>query len=232
MNFIQNTWFVGITTGIISSILVFFLTKWIMDKSGKTEYYKQVANANHNVINSLKPYIADQGLPSTDIFNAIISSTARELGVDEKDMYSIDIYCEELIREIISDVYVSNEKKREYMNSLSEYKKKLFESGVVVFNEKKEGTTRIYSIEMIQKTSLLLSLIFGISTILSIALFYDPEIIIKKAGQAEPINISLGIKDSFLFLISIIIISSIFTILFMNLTKRLKKKIHKFKKYR
>lgn len=123
MGFLQNAWFIGISTGIISGVLVFFLTKWIMDKKGKVEYYKQVNVANNSVINALKPYIADKGLPSSEIFEALISSTARTYGVDEKDMFSVSVYCEELIREIISDVYVSNEKKQEYTNMLADYKK-------------------------------------------------------------------------------------------------------------
>lgn len=122
MKLFENPWFVGIGTGIISGILVFFLTKWIMDKRGKVEYFKQVDSANQNVINALKPYIADKGLPSIEIFEALISSTARAFCVNKKDMYSVTICCEELIREIISDVYVSNEKKQEYTDSLASYK--------------------------------------------------------------------------------------------------------------
>lgn len=39
-------------------------------------------------------------------------STARAFNVDVNEMYSISDYCEELIREIMRDVYVSNEKKK------------------------------------------------------------------------------------------------------------------------
>ena len=106
-------------------MLVFFLTKWIIDKRGKVEYFKQVHNADQNVINALKPYIADNGLPEIEIFEALIASVARSFCIDRKDMFSIGTYCEELIREIISDVYVSNDKKQEYTNSLAEYKRKL-----------------------------------------------------------------------------------------------------------
>ncbi len=125
MAFLQNAWFVGITTGIISGIIVFFLTKLIMDKKGRTEYYKQVHNANLSLINVLKPYITDKGLPEKGVFKALIASTARSFQVAENDMYTIEKYCEELIREIMSDVYVSNDKKQEYATMLVEYKKAL-----------------------------------------------------------------------------------------------------------
>ena len=121
MEILKNSWFVGISTGLISGILVFFFTKWIMDKRGKVEYFKQVDNANQNVIEALKPYVAENGLPDIEIFKALIMATARSFGVDSKDMFSVSIYCEELIREIIRDVYVSNVKKQEYTNALARY---------------------------------------------------------------------------------------------------------------
>lgn len=124
-NILSNSWFVGITTGIISGALVFIISNWIMKKGGKEEYHKRVAEANEKVISSLKPYIAEKGLPDTEIFAAIISSVARACSVNSNDMYSIPTYCEELINEIISDVYVASDKKKEYSENLSEYKKKI-----------------------------------------------------------------------------------------------------------
>lgn len=46
MEILKNSWVVGIATGIISGILVFFFNEWIMDKRGKAEYFKRVDNAN------------------------------------------------------------------------------------------------------------------------------------------------------------------------------------------
>ena len=63
MEIIKNTWFVGISTGIISGIVVFFCTKWIMDRKERVEYFKRVSNANQNIIETLKTYIAENGLP-------------------------------------------------------------------------------------------------------------------------------------------------------------------------
>lgn len=176
MDIFQNTWFIGISTGIISGVLVFFLTKWIMDKRGKTEYYNQVQNANYNVINSLKPYIADQGLPSTDIFEALISSTARTFGIDEQDMYSVNIYCEELIREIINDVYVSNEKKQEYTNLLAEYRKQIIESKESINELKDTERIGIYAEKMSRKLSIYVSTVTAIlGTVCSLLVLIIPE---------------------------------------------------------
>ena len=51
-------------------------------------------------------------------------------------MFSVENYCEELIREIISDVYVSNDKKEQYTNSLADYKSKSLKTKTDVKSEK------------------------------------------------------------------------------------------------
>ena len=168
MEFLKNTWFVGISTGLISGIIVFFLTKWIMDKKGRTEYYKQVKAANSAVINALKPYISDKGLPDIEIFKALISANARYFGVSEEDMYSVDVYCEELIREIISDVYVSNEKKQEYTELLAKYKKSIVhQKEKVIELVETHKISSVYSERISSRMSMYVAVLTGLIALLS-----------------------------------------------------------------
>lgn len=118
---LENGWFVGIITGIISGMLVFVITNIIINKKSNKEHLHQIIMANNEVISCLKPYIADAGLPEIKVFNAIIASVARRNSVQIAEMYTVHMFCEELIREIIGDVYVSNDKKREYTLSLANY---------------------------------------------------------------------------------------------------------------
>lgn len=162
MDLMKNTWVVGISTGIISGLLVFYLTNWIMKKKGKEEYFKQVGLANQDVIVALKPYIAERGLPEMEIFQSLILSTARNYSVEVHDMYTISIFCEELIREIISDVYVSSEKKKEYTDSLITYKKNI---DVLNFQRKEKGFTNIeYSVRFRKIITLYMSLVLSMMT--------------------------------------------------------------------
>lgn len=124
-NIISNNWVISIITGIISGFLVNIVSNTIMKKRGREDYFRKVSEANKSVIISLKPYISEKGLPDVDIFKAIIASTARTFSIKDTDMYTVAIYCEELIHEIISDVYVSSDKKKEYTESLIEYKNRL-----------------------------------------------------------------------------------------------------------
>lgn len=112
MELLRNSWVTGIITGIISGVVVYLITSKFFDSKGKKEYALHVKEANKDIVNALKPYIAEQGLPDFEVFRALILSTARKNAVDIKDLYTPAQYCEELIGEIIRDVYVSSDKKR------------------------------------------------------------------------------------------------------------------------
>lgn len=119
--FLQNQWVVGIGGGIVSGIIVYLITKWIFQRKDNSKYLEQINTANMDIIRTLKPYVAEKGLPEKEIIDAIILSTARKYKVKNDELYSIRIICEELIREIIENVYVSTDKKKEYSIQLKEY---------------------------------------------------------------------------------------------------------------
>ena len=182
----KNPWVVGIITGIISGIVVFFVTKFIVKKAGKAEYFQQVKNANNSIINALKPYIADRGLPERMVFEAIINSTARKFGVLTKDLYSVEIFCEELIQEIITDIYVSSEKKAEYTKELSEYINKSHQEDTPVLIS--ANMYRKYSNKMIESLSLSISISIGLFCAIFVLLMSFeslPIIGIRLSGHAK-----------------------------------------------
>lgn len=119
--FLQNPWVVGIGGGIISGIIVFFITNWIYRRKDNSKYIEQINSANTDIIRALKPYVAERGLPEKEVIDAIVVSTARKYKVKSDELYSVRIICEELIREVVENIYVSSEKKYEYTKQLSEY---------------------------------------------------------------------------------------------------------------
>lgn len=119
--FLQNPWVVGIGGGIISGIIVFFITNWIYRRKDNSKYIEQINSANTDIIRALKPYVAERGLPEKEVIDAIIVSTARKYKIKSDELYSVRIICEELIREVVENIYVSSEKKHEFTKQLSEY---------------------------------------------------------------------------------------------------------------
>lgn len=125
LDFLQDQWFVSIGGGIIVFFITNGISQWFLKRKDNSKYMEQISNANADIIRTLKPYIAEKGLPDKEIIDAIIVSTARKHNVKSDELYSIRIICEELIREIIENSYVSSDKKQEYTAQLTDYLRKL-----------------------------------------------------------------------------------------------------------
>jgi len=110
---INNTWFVGIGGGIISGIIVFYISKYILEKRSKSEYLKNIREANEFVKDYIRSYVVEIELPSSFIIESVKNAVAREMGVDVKEMDSLKNICEDLIKETIGKVYLSTNDKKE-----------------------------------------------------------------------------------------------------------------------
>lgn len=141
LEFLQNQWVVGIGCSLISSIIVYSFSRFLFRRKENQRYFEQIVNSNKEIIRILKPYVAEKGLPEIEIVNAIISSVARKNKVKREDLYSIRIICEDLICEIIENVYVSTDKKREYSIQLNDYLNNLYiirDKGLITDDMKNE----------------------------------------------------------------------------------------------
>ena len=125
LEFLQNEWVIGIGTGTISGIILFYVSQWLVNKTGRAEYIEKVKNANREVIAIITPYVADMGLPDERVLDAIINSIARKYNIHRSEMYSIEFFCEELIGNIIRDDYISNSQKEKYTKELAQYIKNI-----------------------------------------------------------------------------------------------------------
>lgn len=122
--FFSNAWVVS----IISGIVVFFITNTIIMFQDKRHQKKQIYEANTMLLNHLRGYVVDNGFPQKEIINAVKSSVAREYNVKNEYLLSIKLVCEELVKDIIGNIYISNDNKKKYINMLQENLKQIDES--------------------------------------------------------------------------------------------------------
>ena len=121
MPILKNEWFVSIVSGVIVFIITTLAISIISRMRDKSKHLSQIKEANADILRALKPYVAEKGLPEKEIVDAIIVSTARKYSVQSGELFSVRIICEELIHEIIQDVFVSSAKKQEYSAQLIVY---------------------------------------------------------------------------------------------------------------
>lgn len=117
--FFSNAWVVS----IISGIIVFILTNALIMLQNRRKHKKQIIDANLMVLNCLRGYVVDNGLPENEIIEAIKHSVMRKYHVKYENIFSTISLYEELITDIIGNIYISNENKIKYINMLQDYLK-------------------------------------------------------------------------------------------------------------
>ncbi|HEV7906344.1 MAG TPA: hypothetical protein VGO96_21060 [Pyrinomonadaceae bacterium] len=110
----NNTWFVGIVGGMVSSFAVFFITNLIISRRERKEIRQHIQIANSEIIYSMRHLTAEKVLPEAGLLDSILSSTARKHGLNKEDLYSVDCLADDIINEIMSNPFLSSQQKVEY----------------------------------------------------------------------------------------------------------------------
>lgn len=120
IEFMQNAWVIGIAGGTISGIIVYYITVYVLDRKKKHDLKRNITYANNAVLDILRPYIANSGLPDKRELEAIINSISRQYGVKCSEMSSITVFYEDLVVEFIGNLYIPDEVKKKNIEKLLE----------------------------------------------------------------------------------------------------------------
>ena len=115
---IANPWIVGIGGGVISSLIVFFITKFFLSKKENKEYEQKVRLATNEVVYAVRPLVIDKAIPTNDILAALRSAIAVKYGVKVSDVIGIKQLVCILVLEILSNSFLNSSQKNEYCNLL------------------------------------------------------------------------------------------------------------------
>lgn len=124
MNILNNPWVIGIGGGVISSLIVFFVTQYISRKKGKREYLQKIKMANNDILYFIRPLIIERKIPTLEIISAIKFSIAKKYGIKEADLYSEVSLYNDLVTEIMANSFLSSEQKLDFCDLLKQIKEK------------------------------------------------------------------------------------------------------------
>ena len=144
-NLLSNNWFIGIASGIISYIVIVCITKFLNEEN--------INKANNEILDILKPYVIDIGLPEIDMVLSLIEAISRKYKIQPSKMYPIRILCDELIKEITESIYITSKKKNEYNQQLIQYKKEA--EKIEIISNLEEIVKMILRIDLLCRFSLL-----------------------------------------------------------------------------
>lgn len=115
---LENSWFIGIVGGIISGLIVYFITASFLERKKRIDHKKDIMAANRAVFEIVRPYIANSGLPDKTKLDAITNSIARKYEIERHEMSSISAIYEDLIVEFMSNLYIPDEIKNKNIEIL------------------------------------------------------------------------------------------------------------------
>lgn len=115
---IANPWIVGIGGGVISSLIVFFITKFFLSKKENKEYEQKVRLETNEVVYAVRPLVIDKAIPANDVLAALRSAIAVKYGVKVSDVIGIKQLVSILVLEILSNSFLNSSQKNEYCNLL------------------------------------------------------------------------------------------------------------------
>lgn len=152
----NNGWVVGIGGGILSGLIVTWLTSVLFSNKDQKELAINIASANREILYAIRPEISENTLPSAEVIEALKNATARKYKVEPERLHGMAQIAEELIKEIMDSSFISSSAKRNYCESL---KALILESASG--NETVDRAVFVARIEYKEKMKALLSMTLG-----------------------------------------------------------------------
>ncbi|MDD4302663.1 hypothetical protein [uncultured Sphaerochaeta sp.] len=153
----MSPWFIGISGGIISGILVYFITNGIVSKKEKKLYKQKIGSVNFEILQTIRPIIINKERFNNDIFDSIISSLANKHAVATADIYSVNELCNDVITDIIQTPFLTSEQKDEYTANLLSIKTSNQPNSTkekIIYIKRSSISSKYLSLSMAMTTSL------------------------------------------------------------------------------
>jgi len=119
MDVFSNPWVVGIGGGILSGLIVAYISRLIFSKRDNREYAQKISQANHEVLYAIRPGISEGIIPSNGILESLIKATARKYAVEVSDLHDLNDVSSELIKEVMDSSFISAPAKQEFCDKLT-----------------------------------------------------------------------------------------------------------------
>lgn len=118
MDWLNDPWVIGIGGGILSGLIVTGVSRWIFSGRDRKEHLSKVSSANREVVYAIRQGIPEDRVPTRQIVEALISSTARKYGLPTSDLNPPQDVASDLVKEVMDSSFISAEKKDQYCLAL------------------------------------------------------------------------------------------------------------------
>lgn len=161
---LNNAWVTGIGGGLISSVIVFFATRYFFSKRDNGEYIQKTATANNEILYSIRPLIIEKRVPTQLMLNAVRFSSAKKYGVRQVDLYNEFTLSSDLMNEIMGNSFLSSDQKIDFCNLLQTMRKDTTEENkevAVIYLKDKHILTSNYNSILLAIISFITAFVFA-----------------------------------------------------------------------
>ena len=125
MELLNNPWIIGIGGGILSGLIVAYISRLIFSRRDSREYAQKLSLSNHEVLYAVRPGISEGIIPKNNVLKSLISATARKYVVDAQDMHDLNDVSSELIKEVMDSSFISAQAKNDFCEKLTQIREEL-----------------------------------------------------------------------------------------------------------
>ena len=196
-------WIIGIATGIVSGVIVYFKTSKIIVRGRSNAYKSRVNIANKAVLDMLRPHIADLGIPDELVIKSAIGSVSRQYEIPHEHMSDINAVYEDLICEFIANLYIPKDVKTQGIKDLIER----IQETIPKHNTHGISNSDINEFPQRKKISLeLVSAIISLLSSITVACVYPALLSIQSVDKKDSLPFILAIYIIVVILLIAIII--------------------------
>lgn len=196
----SNPWVISIVSGLITSIIVYIITKPLVLRRKNRELRQKATAANHEVLYSLRSGIPNGNIPEHSIILRIIDATARKYEITPCDMFSINELFSEIIKEVFDSAFITSDKKMELCNKFTQNAENISNDVCKVKTLERANNISIETKDFSRAIALIASLISGVA-----AYFFSNSENIKHSTDTQSVMTILPLlMIAFWFVFSII----------------------------
>jgi hypothetical protein len=114
-----NGWLVGIGSSLLAGVVLSLVSWFLLAKRRRHEFLTLVMLANREVMNAIRPGIAEGHIPGGNVLQAMANATARKYGLERRDLFTTAELADELVKEVMDSGFLSSAQKADYCSKLA-----------------------------------------------------------------------------------------------------------------
>ena len=213
LELLNNSWVAGIGTGLLSGLLVTWITNRLLSGRSDRELASNISAANREILYTLRNEVSESEMTGLEVVEALINATARKHLIEVRQLLNPKQVCEELIKEVMDSSFISSPTKKVLCASLVTLMPR--DETALDRQVQKENGLFVARVEFRERMMFAFSLVLGVLT----ALITIYQFFIVPLGQSL---IGSSIRSAFPMLLVVI-----FAVLSVNLGTALMEARHR-----